>query len=626
MIAAGSVVGVWAGYRDATHLEARVVGDLQAGQTELETSKALIKVAGQKSDPTKLTEAEQHIQLARAHFISARSRLEQSRLAALAAGTPGLTDYLKPRTNAIVNLSKMGVALADALQEGAEIDRSLFSPDPTAGPAALKLLNVLNASQPKLQAIEANLQTAAAAIKAIDPKVVPKSQLSALMSASQTIGKAVSGVDELRKLTPVLLEILGVNGPRTYLVEQVNPAELRAGGGFIGSYSILSVNQGAMSITKSGGIETVDYPRANRGQRGYVEPPKTSLEWYGDKSWVLGDSNFFPDFPSNAKAAEMLAQREIGIKPDGVISIDPDTVADLLQVTGPLSIPGYDVTVQGSTFSEYVFQRENIGSTSTPARKAFLGAVAGPLVVALSTLKADRWPSMVGAMNQAAAARHLQVYFDNPDAEARMTAYGWSGTLNPLKTMDLMAEIEDNFGASKANHFVQRSYDVQLSLVGNTLRHKVTVTIKNSTPPGLEGGNRYYRIYARLYVPADATKMTTLGLKADNYPNTDIPPGTEVGDGWTGVDVDRRLGFGTGSFTFEYETPWSIDALGDHTIYWQKQPGTGSDAITLTWLRDGHKLSTTGDLAVDRVIVLSPTQANIVPGLAATAQLPSLSF
>ena len=97
--------------------------------------------------------------------------------------------------------------------------------------------------------------------------------------------------------------LMGGNGPRNYLIEQVNPAELRAGGGFIGSYSILRADHGALTMIKSSG-DAYDLmgsdSRPRPGMAGYVKPPGPFLEFIPLASWSFVDSNFFPDFPSNA--------------------------------------------------------------------------------------------------------------------------------------------------------------------------------------------------------------------------------------------------------------------------------------------------------------------------------------
>ena len=75
-------------------------------------------------------------------------------------------------------------------------------------------------------------------------------------------------VEELDKLMPILPEFLGLDGKkREYMVLFQNENELRASGGFIGSYGILSVEDG-----KWRGLEVNDVYQADGQLKGHVEP------------------------------------------------------------------------------------------------------------------------------------------------------------------------------------------------------------------------------------------------------------------------------------------------------------------------------------------------------------------
>ncbi len=611
--------------RGAPALERRVAADLQAGQAELTNSKALLAAGAQKSNLQDIANARHHIAAARRDFQQARGELDWSGSLLAAHLTPVGADFLRPRVDSAAGITNLGLALCDALDQVADIDQVMVDPKGAPGTGAAKLLAAIKVIEPKSKVLVDRLNTAKAELSSVDPTVLSAAQRSALKTASEQLKTALTDAQNLRDFLPVLLEILGAAGPRSYLIEQVNPAELRAGGGFIGSYTLLSAERGIVKIAKSGGIESVDYPRPFSGEAGYVAPPATLMEFIGNKSWVLGDSNFFPDFPTSARWAETFSKKELGVKPDGVISLDPTAIAAVLNVTGPIQIPAYNVTVSGATFAEDVFQREAPSSVNYTEKKKFLSAVAAPLVERVTALPASRWPALITALGDATRTRHLQVYFDSHAAQKQMVAYGWSGTVNPRSGGDFMMEVESNFGATKANHFIQRSYDVQLSVVNQQLVHHMTVTLKNTTPPGLEGG-RHYRTYVRLYVPGEATGISTSGLKTDDYPNTDAPAGLRLIDGWTQVNVDWRTGLGVMQLGFQYSTPWHADDKGQHSIYWQKQPGTESDAIHVTWSESGHAYSAAGDLGQDRSIVLTSAGVSIAPAEAGSSHLPSLAL
>jgi len=448
------------------------------------------------------------------------------------------------------------------------------------------------------------------------------SQLAALRRLRSSVDAGIASIGELKNLIPVLVQLLGGNGTRTYLIEQVNPAELRAGGGFIGSFSILVADRGNLEVTRSEGSEAVDYPRASLGRPGYVAPPQPWPQFIGDASWDLADSNFFPDFPRDAQAAEMFLSKEAGIKADGVISLDPGGIATVLKVIGPITIPGYDLTVSAANFAELVFQYEN-SSNSPLGRKRFLAAAAVPLIRAVMALPTSRWPALIAALNEAATARHLQAFFNDETAEAVMNRYGWSGILNSPANADFLLETESNATGSKANHFLERTYDLQLSALPGRIHHKLLVQLNNNTPAtGVEGSSQY-RCYVRFYVPATATEVRLGPIEADNSPNPDRPAGLAMADGW--LWIHPELGNRTWTLTFEYDTP-SDPAQVQHTIYWQKQPGTEPDRLKVTWSFGGRSFTTSGQLSQDQVVTLTKNGVTVRGGEPATAHMPAVTI
>jgi hypothetical protein len=61
-----------------------------------------------------------------------------------------------------------------------------------------------------------------------------------------------------------------------------------------------------------------------------------------------------------------------------------------------------------------------------------------------------------------------------------------------------------------------------------------------------------------------------------------------------------------------------------HEIYWQKQPGTGPDRLTVNWILNGTRYSTSGDLAQDRVVKLTRSGVSIGPGVTSKVAMPGV--
>ncbi len=602
----------------ANQLQAQLAVHLQMGQSELEAAKASLKSANATRDESLIAQTNVHFTTAKVQFMLARQMADTSQLLQRLESLPTVGALAQSRHTAVDGIADMGIAISDAGIELANLDGQLIKPASTGGQQGQTLLAVLNQTNSSLVIVRKDLDLAQQAAARVDIGVVPAGQQASFLKAKGTITTAIAAADEFARLVPIMTEILGGNGTRSYLIEQVNPSELRPGGGFIGTYSVLQASQGSLKLIRSGSATDLIGSRSAAGQPGYVAPPGPIREFIPNTSWSFIDSNFFPDFPSNALAGEQFAQPYVG-HIDGVISIDYYTVAKMLELTGPLPVPGYGITLTGANFVSLVVQYDLVAD---PRHKAILSATAGTLMNRVATLPAAQWPALIGALNDLSTARHLQAYFNNDSVEKELNQIGWSGTLNPTDARDYMMEVESNLGGTKANYFVVRHFTVELTRNGSVLHHKVTIDLTDNMPFSYRPGE-YYNAYLRLYVSNTASSVGD-NLRRAKYPNPAPPAGTAMIDGW----VPLFHGYGhSAQAVFNYDTLWIANGRGEAEIYWQKQPGTLPDAVTLKWIDgSGSTYTLSGDLGQDRVIRFSSRGLAVSPGQPARAQLPSLSL
>ena len=607
----------------ATSLETTLLNDLQQGQAELEAGKASLTKANATHDHSLIDQAKLHFVRAETHFQAAGGLADHSRLLRQLEGLPSVGAGIRARHAAVDAVSAMGVQLSLAGQHLSDLDGDLIAP-PASGQQGRSLLTMVDQVQAQIGPVTDELKSALTASDQVDLTILPASQRQSFLRAQGSINKALSAISQFQALVPIMTEVLGGNGARTYLIEQVNPAELRPGGGFIGTYSVLRADHGSLSLLKSGNASDFIVDRTSRGLPGYVQPPAPFEEFIPGTSWSFIDSNFFADFPTNALTGANFASAPLATHIDAVFAFDYYTVAALLSVTGPIGVPGYPLTLSADNFVSTVVQYD-LQSITNPAagstHKAILSAVAGPLLQKIVALQPSQWPALIGALNGLAASRDLQVYFNNSAVEKTMTQYGWSGVLNTTKNTDYMMEVEANLGGTKANYFVTRHYTVELTRIGPVIHHKVTIDVTDNMPYSFSPHD-FYHAYVRMLTAGNADSMSDdLG-----HPQhlTDAPTGTMQLDGWLLIHGSGR---NQTVMTFNWNTPWSPNGRGVEQIYWQKQPGTLADKVDVIW-NDGHgdTYKVSGDLAQDRVITLSTSGVLLSQGQVGTAQLPSLSL
>jgi uncharacterized protein DUF4012 len=616
---AGVGFGAFAGYSavkgNADRLQANLTANVQGGQQELEAGKASLEQANSKHDPALADQAIAHFTAAQEQFRLAAETADGSTLLRYLEQAPAVGTDVRAKHLAVDFIADIGSQLSDAGIELANLDKKLIAPAP-AGPAGRTLLSVLKDTSTSLAAVRASLLQAQADAARIDLRQLSGGQQTTVRKVKDTIDSALTGIDQFQNLAPVLNEVLGGNGTRTYLVEQLNPAELRAGGGFIGSYTILRANQGAISVLRSGDAYDLANPRPLPGQKGFLPQPTPLREIIPDTSWSFVDSNVYPDFPSNAKAALKFVEPRIG-KLDGVIAFDYYTVAKMLSITGPLKVPGYGITVTSSNLIQELIKIDIAGSNY---HKTILSAMAGPLMKRVSSLSADKWPSLLSSFNGLATQRHLQVYLKNESAEKEIDRYGWSGALNPTNASEFFMELEDNFWGNKVNYYLTRHFTISLTRTGNVLHHQINVDFVNQTP-----ANSYprvdYKSVLRLYASAPISSAKTT-VAPPKFAAPAPPSGFRMLSGWLDVACcGGRQGGG-----FSYDTPWTSNAAGDATLYWQKQPGTAADSVDVVWSNGGHTFRVHGVFAQDIALALTPTAVILKPRSPGQAALPSLNL
>jgi Protein of unknown function (DUF4012) len=609
-------------YMQARGLEDAVVASFHSAQSHVERGKALLKQANQKHDAALIPRARNEFNAAVDDFRRARRAVDGNQLAQAASRLPLASRPVGSRLHAVDAIADIGVWIAQAALRAADVDQ-LFVSKPAGGAPSgtARLLGIVHDAQPALIATRTDLENARSIARAVDASVLPGAQEQTFATVKQTIDKGLAGLDEFQRLVPVMSDILGADGPRTYLVEQTNPFELRAGGGYIGTYSLLTADHGELKVSQGGDTHTLPEFTATEGGKAYVPPPKTLTEFLTNKSWNLGDSNFFPDFESNAKAAMSFSQTDFNQKIDGVISLDLYAVQALLKLTGPITLPGTSVTVD----SDNLLYQLILLDIQDPNHKQVLGAVTQPLMSKITGLGPDHWSQLLDVLNQQASQRHIQVYFTNGGSQAEVQRLGWSGSLAFSPQDDFLFPVESNFGGNKDNYFLRREYTVDLTRTPTGLHHKVQMGLSLDLSKAPAGYIKPYRAYYRLFVPAGASNPSMGGLKGDDHPYTDVPPGTRVIDGWQQINPDAR-GRGSIQVTFEYDTPWTVDSSGRHVIYWQKQPGTLVDKVTLHWNNAGQTTDSLFYLGMDQVILLGQSRVDTKTGQTAQAQLPKLSF
>lgn len=396
----------------------------------------------------------------------------------------------------------------------------------------------------------------------------------------------------VNQLAEALLKKDGVQ--RTYLVLLQNNYELRPGGGFLGQYAIVKVKDGQVISTFVEDANLLDQRITVK-----ITPPYPLTRKLQLKRWKMRDSNFSPDFPTNAAKAEYFYRLAGGgQKFDGVVAINANVFDHALEITGPVTPPGYSTTFRaddGALKLEEVVEKAYLGDDVAAElkqnRKAIMKVLAVEMVKRLATV--DNIPKMVEFAHRELGEKNVMLSFKDASLQAIVSGVKWDGTVNTDWNNDYLMLIDANLGALKSDYFINRSVNYEVDFTGEKPIATLTHTYKHRATYG-DWRTSDYHTYLRAYVPKGSTMLER---KLVSYPLTDEGFNKTYFGAFVDVVMNTEV-----PATIKYQLPDAIKEEG-YQLMLQKQSGVGTTPVTITIKRkNGTVVSQSVDLKKDLVL------------------------
>ena len=344
------------------------------------------------------------------------------------------------------------------------------------------------------------------------------------------------GLAQVPQWSNTLRWFLGVDSPRSFLIEPMDSSELRATGGFTGQFGELLLNGGHTGPLKLANIGKFEEDHTSEGSPpdetifpkviGQSAPAPYSA-WWPVGNFGLRDANLSADFPTSAKIAMDRYSYEFGKSVDGVIMFTPGLIRQVLHVTGPIAIPAYNQTITEQNLESllHYYQLDNTGirqeqiiehvKDNQVARKLFTQRVTTTLISTVTHLPLNKLLPMANEMLRSMKSRDLQIYVTNAQLESLLGKYGSTASMDRSPDHDGLFIVQSNLSASKASQYVTTAEQdtITLNSQGGATHHlQLTLNYQQTGPVyGLDT----YRDYIRVYVPANSQLLAGNGF--DQY-------------------------------------------------------------------------------------------------------------
>jgi len=411
--------------------------------------------------------------------------------------------------------------------------------------------------------------------------------------AIRTISEKLEIAGKFRDLSETIPEILGLDGKRReYMVLLQNEMEIRATGGFVGSYAILSFEGGRLLS-----FEVKDVYEADGQLKGHVEPPEEIKKYLGEAGWFMRDANWQASFPQTSREIQWFLEKETGRKVDGVIGMDLAVAKMILGVTGEIYVPDFKEKVnKDNLYEQAEFWSETNSFPGSTQKASFLGGLGTQLFEEIKNLKTTkRWELMMG-MVEMLERNEIQLGFNHSETAEAMAEAGWDGSVyegecsGPRCYADYLYVVESNLGINKANYFLYRNMEERVDISAGWIKRDLKINYENTAKSSnWPGGD--YKNYLRVYLPKEA-EVTEIGMGEDGVIRT-IPM----------VSVKMREIYGKKEVGFLVTVPirkkvtveikYQSNGVGQgdkfsYLQYIQRQSGFGDTALlTLISIPDG---------------------------------------
>ncbi len=523
-------------------LEDKVLGVSKEGYTDLMSAVESIK--GQDFQKSSL-----EFNSAYNNFSQASEYLDTmgSFLVNITRFFPGVSK-LSSGKNAVEAGKRISLA-GESLNEVIKIIYSLENPLSAEGSQNVSLLSIFESTESEVGKAKEELEEAQENLDKIKIDDLPEDKRDEFVSLKNKLPSVIEVINKFLNNSNIFVDLLGGNGPRKYLFLFQNNQEMRATGGFIGSYGLLDISDGRIRKFFVDGIFNPD------GQlKDKIVPPKPIQKI--SAAWSMHDSNWFPNFPTSAEKAIVFYEKTGGPTADGIITITPTIMEKLLEITGPVEMEEYGVVLDSENFIEKTQYEIEVDYDKEENRPKKILADLAPLVLnkVFNSKDIKSISKTLGVISEGLNQKHILLYSQNEDLQKIISEQGWSGEV--LSTpKDYISVINTNINGYKTDGIIEESINhlAEIKQDGSII-NTVTITRKhNGGNEEYEWWNKVNSNYIRVYVPKGSTLLSVEGQTIEfndsplDYDNLGFKRDADVQK----EEEEMNINVGSGTRTYE---------------------------------------------------------------------------
>ena len=415
-----------------------------------------------------------------------------------------------------VSLSRNMIIIANDIAEAANILNNKLKNNEYPTEYLYIINNQIEKSLPYLRDANKDLQD-------ISTGILPQDLQVYFDNLKEYLPKTINDLENLNEVFDVLINILGHSSQQRYLVLFQNNNELRATGGFLGSFALTDLSKGK--------IINLEVPERGlydleAGQKVKIKSPKALS--IINPHFNIWDANWWPDFPTSAKKISEFYANAENTSIDGVISINASVLQELLTILGPIILDEYNITVTENNVFDVLQEETELNYNKEENTPKAVIADLVPIVLDRLLSDISNNKEVLSLFVQMLANKNIQIYLNNEGAQEKIHDFAWSGEILS-NDKDYLNIINTNIAGGKTDNDIYQIIDHQAEITNtgdiiNTVR--ITRTNKgdeNNIFAGLEGGNVSY---IRIFTPLNSEFIEAKGF--DKISEEHFDPSSEL--------------------------------------------------------------------------------------------------
>jgi hypothetical protein len=338
---------------------------------------------------------------------------------------------------------------------------------------------VLNLDFLKLtEILKENGEKVAFLVEKIDKKIskmnfnyLPKDFKVSLNLLRKEISPLLKNIKDFNDFLKNFEKIVGKNSFKRYLLLFQNNNEIRATGGFLGTYAEITFENGKIKEFKMPAGGTYDLVG---GLKVRVAPPKPFFIAY--PNWKFHDANWFPDWPTSARKLMWFYEKSDQPTVDGVIALNADLISDILGITGEIYLPKYEKSFNSENFIFEIQKTIEIERKEERKPKQVLVDLTPALLEKIFSLQPDKFLKMVDLLLEEIKKKNILFYFSDKEIQKFFQEKNWAGEIKKSPFDYLMVNVSNVNGAKTEKKIEQKIfYKIEIEKNGGMI---ATLTIK----------------------------------------------------------------------------------------------------------------------------------------------------